>query len=206
MHPSLANALPALPIALPLLAASALAGLRKQLPRPAADCIVILTSAINLALTLTLLREAQVRTIVYWFGNWHPRGSMVLGITFVIDPVSAGLAVLAATLTLLALLFSWRFVDAGANHFQPLMLVFLTGITGFSCPRKTRDSNPMPAGSMTHSRTIQRIECQTRRRDGRGCAQSCSLPPSRTLVASRNFMREIASITIRGSATAPTVI
>ncbi len=132
MHPSLANALPALPIVLPLLAASALAGLRKHLPRPAVDCFAIATAAINLALTLTLLHEAQARTIVYWFGNWHPRGSMVLGITFVIDPVSAGLAALAATLTLLALLFSWRFVDAGANHFQPLMLVFLTGMTGFS--------------------------------------------------------------------------
>ena len=132
MRPFLANALPALPIALPLLGATLLAGLRKRLPRPAADCIAILASAINLALALTLLHQAQLRTIVYWFGNWHPRGSMVLGITFVIDPVSAGLAALAATLTLLALLFSWRFVDAGANHFQPLMLVFLTGMTGFS--------------------------------------------------------------------------
>ncbi len=132
MHPLPANALPALPIALPLLAAALLAGLRKQLPRPAADGIAILTAATNLALTLALLHQAQLRTIVYWFGNWYPRGSMVLGITFVIDPVSAGLAALAAILTLLALLFSWRFVDAGANHFQPLMLVFLAGMTGFS--------------------------------------------------------------------------
>jgi multicomponent Na+:H+ antiporter subunit D len=137
MNPFLANALPALPIALPLLAASALAGLRKHLSRPAIDFIAIATAAINMALTLALLREAQVRTVVYWFGNWHPRGSIVLGITFVIDPVSAALAVLAATLTLLALLFSWRFVDAGANHFQPLMLVFLTGMTGFFAYRRS---------------------------------------------------------------------
>ena len=132
MHPSLANTLPALPVVLPLVAASALAGLRKQLPRPVADCLATLTAATNLALSLILLHEAQARMIVYWFGNWYPRGSMVLGISLVIDPVSAGLATLAATLTLLALLFSWHFVDAGANHFQPLMLVFLTGMTGFS--------------------------------------------------------------------------
>ena len=132
MHRSLANALPALPIIVPLLAAAFLAGLRKQLSRPAADCIAILAAALNLLFTLALLHQAQARTIVYWFGNWHPRGSMVLGITFVIDPVSAGLATLAATLTFLALLFSWRFVDAGANHFQPLMLIFLAGMTGFS--------------------------------------------------------------------------
>ena len=128
----LSKALPALPIVVPLLAASVLAGLRKHLPRPAADCIAILGAATNVALCLILLGRAQAHTIVYWFGNWYPRGSMVLGITFVIDPVSAALATLGAILTLLALVFSWRFVDAGANHFQPLMLVFLTGMTGFS--------------------------------------------------------------------------
>ena len=127
-----ANTLPALPIALPLLAAALLAGLRKHLPRAATDVIAMTVAAANLGLALTLLHQAEARTIVYWFGNWYPRGSMVLGITFVVDPVSAGLAALAATLTLLALLFSWRFVDAGGNHLQPLMLIFLTGMTGFS--------------------------------------------------------------------------
>jgi multicomponent Na+:H+ antiporter subunit D len=127
----LANALPALPIIAPLLAAAGLAGLRKQLSRVVTDIVAIAVASINLVLCATLLVESQQRTIVYWFGNWYPRGSMVLGITFVIDPVSAALATLAAMLTLLALLFSWRFIDAGANHFQPLMLVFLTGMTGF---------------------------------------------------------------------------
>ena len=49
-------------------------------------------------------------------GNWYPRGSIVLGIAFVVDPVAAGLAMLAAVLTLLALVFSWRFVDAKAQR------------------------------------------------------------------------------------------
>jgi multicomponent Na+:H+ antiporter subunit D len=69
---------------------------------------------------------------VYWFGYWFPRGSMALGIGFVADPISAGLAVLAATLTLLALVFSWRLVNSGSNHFQPLMLIFLAAMSGFS--------------------------------------------------------------------------
>ena len=129
---SLANALPALPIALPLLIATFLAALRRMLSRAAADAIAIAAAAVNTALCATLLIESQSKTIVYWFGNWYPRGSMVLGITFVIDPVSAGLATLAGLLTLLALLFSWRLIDSGANHSQPLMLVFLTGMTGFS--------------------------------------------------------------------------
>ena len=132
MTAGMLNALPSLPIVLPLLGAATLAGLRKHLSRAAADSVAIATAGVNLVLTLMLLHEAQTRTLVYWFGNWYPRGSMVLGITFVVDPVSAGLAALAATLTVLALVFSWRFVDAGAGHFQPLMLVFLTGMTGFS--------------------------------------------------------------------------
>lgn len=126
------NALPALPVAIPLLTAAFLASIRKYLIRPVVDVIAICASAINLSLCIELLLDTRAKTIVYWFGNWYPRGSMVLGITFVIDPVSAGLATLAAFLTLLALLFSWRFVDSGDNHFQPLMLVFLAGMTGFS--------------------------------------------------------------------------
>ena len=55
----------------------------------------------------------------------------MLGITFVVDPIGAGLACLAALLTLLALVFSWRFVDSGGNHFQSLMLVFLAAMCGF---------------------------------------------------------------------------
>ena len=57
---------------------------------------------------------------------------MALGITFVVDPIGAGLACLAALLTLLSLIYSWRCVDSGANHFQSLMLVFLAAMCGFS--------------------------------------------------------------------------
>ncbi len=56
----------------------------------------------------------------------------MLGISFVADPISAGLAALAAMLALLSLVFSWRLVDAGSNHFQPLMLIFLAAMCGFS--------------------------------------------------------------------------
>jgi multicomponent Na+:H+ antiporter subunit D len=78
-----------------------------------------------------LLKQSLHRTQVYWFGNWYPRGSVILGITFVVDPIAAGLAALAALLTLLALVFSWRFVDVGGKHFHSLMLVFLAAMSGF---------------------------------------------------------------------------
>jgi multicomponent Na+:H+ antiporter subunit D len=128
----IAKFLPALPVVVPLGTAAMLAGMRKHLSRAAADTIAILAAALDLMLCALLLAAAHAHTIVYWFGNWYPRGSMVLGITFVIDPVSASIATFAAFLAFLALLFSWRFVDAGSNHFQPLMLVFLAGMCGFS--------------------------------------------------------------------------
>ncbi len=126
------HALPALPVVIPLIGAALLAGLRKLLPRAVHDTLAICIALSNLLICSILLSHALQQTIVYWFGNWYPRGPIVLGIAFVVDPVSAGLATLAAFLATLALLFSWRFVDAGQNHFHPLMLVFLAGLSGFS--------------------------------------------------------------------------
>jgi multicomponent Na+:H+ antiporter subunit D len=125
------SALPPLPVALPLLGAALLAALHKWLKRATADSIAIAVTAATFGISFTLLSRTTQGATVYWFGNWYPRGSMVLGITFVVEPIGAGLACLAALLTLLALIFSWRFVDAGGNHFQPLMLIFLAAMSGF---------------------------------------------------------------------------
>jgi multicomponent Na+:H+ antiporter subunit D len=122
---------PALPVAVPLIGAAALAALRKWLSRAAADSLAIAVAAANVVFTSVLAAHALHYTQVYWFGGWYPRGSTVLGITFVVDPVGAGLALLASVLTLLALIFSWRFVDSGGDHYQPLMLVFLAAMSGF---------------------------------------------------------------------------
>ena len=111
--------LPALPVALPLLGAGLLAALRKWLSRAAADSLSIAVAAGTLISSLLLLSHALQHTQVYWFGNWYPRGSVVLGITFVVDPAAAGLSSLAGLLVFLALIFSWRFVDAGGEPLSP---------------------------------------------------------------------------------------
>ncbi len=126
MHPS-----PALIVAVPLIAAALLSGLRHFFPRAIADSIGIATAGFNFVYSILLLLAAWHHPFVYWFGNWYPRGRVVLGICFVVDPVGAGLAVLAGFLTLLALIFSWRFVDSAHNLSQPLMLVFLAAMSGF---------------------------------------------------------------------------
>ena len=124
--------LPALPIAIPLAGAAFLGSVRKWLPRFAADCLGIFFAVATLAACLLLLRSVLDGALLYWVGDWHPRGAMVLGIALFVEPIGAGLASLAAFLSLLALIFSWRSIDSGANHMQPLLLIFLAAMCGFS--------------------------------------------------------------------------
>jgi multicomponent Na+:H+ antiporter subunit D len=121
-----------LPVAVPLAGAALIACLRKWLSRAMADCLGIALAGATLAVSYMLLARAAHGDSVYWFGNWFPRGSIVLGIGFVADPISVGLAVLASTLTLFSLVYSWRLTDSGSNYFQPLMLIFLAAMCGFS--------------------------------------------------------------------------
>ncbi|MFP5226350.1 MAG: complex I subunit 5 family protein [Acidobacteriota bacterium] len=121
-----------LPVAVPLAGAALIACLRKWLNRAAVDSLAVLFAGLTLAVCAALLRRALFGPAVYWFGNWHPRGSVAVGISFVADPISTGLATLAAVLTLLSLIFSWRLIDSGSNYFQPLMLIFLAAMCGFS--------------------------------------------------------------------------
>lgn len=120
-----------LPVAVPLLGAALLAAIRSIASRRVVDVLAMCFAAVHVVICSFLLRAATQHTVVYWFGNWFPRGSMVLGIGFVVDPIAAALALLAGVLFLLAFLFSYRLVEAGAMHFQPLMLVFLAAMSGF---------------------------------------------------------------------------
>src|SRR6185312_5585339 len=123
---------PALTVALPLLMAAVLSGLRPWLRRWVADALAILTAAACLGIDALLVALSRDHNIIYWFGNWAPRGRMALGIGFEVSPVGAGMAGLAALLALLALIYSWREIESGKNLYQPLMLIFLAAMTGFS--------------------------------------------------------------------------
>ena len=96
-----------------------------------ADVLGIGFAAGTLAVCLSLMRAVLHGPLTYWLGNWYARGSMVLGIALIAEPISVGIATLAAFLTLLALVFAWRSIDSGANHMQPLLLIFLGAMCGF---------------------------------------------------------------------------
>lgn len=122
-----------LPIAVPLLVAALLALTGKWVGRRVTDTLAIATATGNLAMTVLILRGVWLRPQVYWFGNWWPRaGGIALGICFTVDAIGAALALLTALLTTAALTFSWKIFEDTENHFQPVMLIFMAAMCGFS--------------------------------------------------------------------------
>src|SRR5205823_89027 len=55
-----------------------------------------------------------------------------IGVTFVADPLGAGMAALAGGLVVAALLYSWTFLAEAAPMFDVLMLVFCAAMAGFA--------------------------------------------------------------------------
>src|SRR5512141_2720630 len=92
--------LTALPVALPLIAAAMLLVVERFTKRRwVLDTLTILTVIAVLLIDCGLLVRAGQGNIVYWFGGWRPSGGAVLGISFVVDPLGAGLAAFTAFLT-----------------------------------------------------------------------------------------------------------
>ena len=82
-------------------------------------------------LVVITARTAARRPQVYWFAGFRPRHGIAIGIDFAVDPLSAGLASLAALLVTAAMIFSWRYFERVAHYFHAMMLTFLAGMVGF---------------------------------------------------------------------------
>lgn len=121
-----------LAVVVSLLVAAGLAVASPLLGRRGSDAVATMAALAVVGLCVALLIRSISHPIVYAFGGWQPRGRVVLGILFVIDPVGAGMATLAATLVAAAFVYSWRYFDTVRNLFHVLMLVFLAAMVGFS--------------------------------------------------------------------------
>ena len=122
----------ALPLVIPLLMAVFLTATSPLTSRRVVETAAIATSAVVTVLCALLLVQAIRAPIVYWFGGWRPHGGFALGISFVIDPMGAGLATLAAVLMTAALVYSWRYFATERDLYHVIMLIFLAGMVGFS--------------------------------------------------------------------------
>lgn len=118
-------------IAVPVLAACVLIGIGGRLPRRAIDGLATATAAGVTVLAALLLAACHSRE-VSWMGGWRPRHGLSVGIPLIADPLSAGLALLAAALMTCALLYSWHYFSSVHGRFHALMLLFVAGMEGFA--------------------------------------------------------------------------
>jgi multicomponent Na+:H+ antiporter subunit D len=123
----------ALVVVVPLLTAAAVTAFGPLLRnrRRLLDFTAILAAAsIAVMLSVIMIRTGSGDQ-VYWFAGFRPAHGVSIGIDFEVQPISAGLACLAAVLVTAAMTFSWRYFERVATYFQALMLTFLAGIVGF---------------------------------------------------------------------------
>jgi multicomponent Na+:H+ antiporter subunit D len=119
-------------VALPLLTAAAIAAAGHLLHPRVDDLVAIVVAAATTVICAVVLVQSAASTQLHWFGGWRPRDGVALGISFVVDPIAAGLALLAAVLVTASLVFSWRYFDEAGKLYPVLVLVFLGGVCGFA--------------------------------------------------------------------------
>jgi multicomponent Na+:H+ antiporter subunit D len=122
----------AFPVALPLAGAAFVAASDKWVPDRFKDYPAIAFASATSVISTILLVRTEHMTLVHWFGGWHPRHGIALGIGFVAEPLGAGLAALAGVLVTAALVFSWHYMEEAPRLYRVLMLIFLTGMSGFA--------------------------------------------------------------------------
>jgi multicomponent Na+:H+ antiporter subunit D len=120
-------------VALPLLAAAALGALGHFAPSKVDNLVAIGVAIAVTVFSVLLVFRTRAETIHYWFGGWKPRSGIAIGISFGVDPLSAGVAALIGVLATAALVVSWDyFGEAVPQHFHVLMLIFLGSMAGFA--------------------------------------------------------------------------
>ena len=121
-----------LAIALPIAVACILVAVGKFLPHQVRDGIATLTAGGVAGICAALMTASADGRVVTWAGGWHPRHGFSVGIVVVAGPLNAGLALLAAALMAIALVYSWRYFEDADAHYHVLMLLFLAGMVGFA--------------------------------------------------------------------------
>jgi len=125
------NQLAPLAVAVPLLGAALLVLGHSLVPRIAAELLALGLAAASTVMTTLLLIHVGHGLTIYWFGGWHPREGVAIGIDFAVSAIGAGLAAFVSSLMVLALVFSIRYLDVRHPYYQVMMLTFMAGMVGF---------------------------------------------------------------------------
>jgi multicomponent Na+:H+ antiporter subunit D len=123
----------ALVVVIPLLTAAGVSALTPvfRSRRRALDSVAIAAAGCVTVLLVIIMTRAARGEQVYWFAGFRPSHGIAIGIDFAVDPLSAGLASLAALLVTASMIFSWRYFERVASYFHAMMLAFLAGMVGF---------------------------------------------------------------------------
>jgi multicomponent Na+:H+ antiporter subunit D len=122
----------AFPVALPLAGAAFIAATDDLVPQALKEIPSMVIAAATAVISTILLVHSERSDIVHWFGGWHPRHGLALGIGFVAGPIGAGMAALVGILVTASLVFSWHYMEEVSRFYRVLMLVFLAGMSGFA--------------------------------------------------------------------------
>ncbi|HLI25026.1 MAG TPA: proton-conducting transporter membrane subunit, partial [Acidimicrobiales bacterium] len=124
--------LPPAAIATSILGAAFLLATGRRLARVTVDVVATALAAVVTALSATVLVSSAAGRVVTWLGGWTPVHGVSVGIVLVSDPVGAGMAMVAAALTTLTLLYSWRYFESDEAHYHALLLLFMAGMLGLA--------------------------------------------------------------------------
>lgn len=126
------NPLAPLTVAVPLAGAATLLVLNLVLRRWATRAIALAFALGEIGLSAALLHAANQGTVVYWFGGWTPHRSVALGISFTVDPLGAGAAVLSGVVVAAAIFTTSKGFEEAGGLLHALLLTLLAAMAGFS--------------------------------------------------------------------------
>ncbi|MGH3508988.1 MAG: complex I subunit 5 family protein [Nocardioidaceae bacterium] len=99
--------------------------------RRLADVLTVLVAAVTLVAAGLAVHLSRGGGSVVWLGGWRPRHGESVGIALVADRPALLVVVLVAVLTLVALAYSWHFLEDTGSGYQVLMLTLLGSMAGF---------------------------------------------------------------------------
>jgi multicomponent Na+:H+ antiporter subunit D len=124
--------LPALVVVVPLLTAAVMMAGDHLVPRALQNVLGLVGSGATCVLGVLLMFEAERHELVHWFGGWHPRSGVALGIDFAVDPLGGALCAFIGLVVFAALFYSVWFMPETAKLYDALLLVCCAAMCGFA--------------------------------------------------------------------------
>jgi multicomponent Na+:H+ antiporter subunit D len=125
------NGIAPYPVVVPLVTAAFVLGVHSVVPRPVVRALTFAAIFAEVGLAAILVHETHATTIVYWFGGWTPRSGVALGVSFTVDQLGAGAALMAGLVTAAALVTTPTTMTQAEGIHHALFLTLLAAMAGF---------------------------------------------------------------------------